>query len=93
MGVNLHIYRADGTEHPDWETGRLVGDSDIARLVPTLPCTIIRDDPSDKPDYRPSDFAAWRAAAAAREWPNPGRFEQLIDILELEPDARLSISW
>lgn len=89
MGVNICIEHAiSGEDHPLWNDARHSGDNDFVRdLLGELP-TIARDHNT----VRPSDFAAWRSAIAKRTWPNPGRFELMIDILEKEPVYWLHIS-
>lgn len=96
MGINIIV--ADGyTEHPEWDDARYAGDRDIAVLVATLPHeSRTRKGTLDfegEREYRPSDFTAWRIAAADREWPNPGRFEHLIDLLENDPEFWIYLSW
>lgn len=98
MGVNICLYRTDGTEHPEWDWGRYAGDSEIARYVTHLPSILRRGlddkDPWGESHFRPADFDAWRTAAAAhKDWPNPGRFERLIDLLEKNPDCWVYLSW
>lgn len=83
MGVHLVLSTEDGEEHPDWDWLRHAGDSDFAGLLGSELgyVTSSEEDPWDR-GMRPSDYAAWRAVIAAREWPNPGRFEKLVDLLQ-----------
>jgi hypothetical protein len=92
MGVHIKVEKLDYTEHPTWDWIRHAGDRDFPAFVSLLPAVKHWVDPDDAPHMRPADIATWRAALAAREWPNPGRFEQLLDILEQEPDYWLYFS-
>lgn len=95
MGLNILLYDAGGKEVPEWDWIRYAGDRDFAKLAGTLPhesrnrCT----PPDIEWEYRPSDFVAWRAAVAAQEWPNPGRYEHLLDLMEQRPDTWLYFSY
>lgn len=101
MGINLLVYdEVSGREYPGWDSLRYSGDGDIAKLLSDLPSVSrngLRDHltlpPDCEPHYRPTDFEAWRRAASNRIWPNPGRFEALIDILEKNPNCWLYISY
>lgn len=97
MGLNISLYDTKGRDHPDWDFTKHSGDREFASMVSELPCETLGD-PSDVYNfvgyhYRPADFAAWRAALATREWPNPGRFEHMLDILEREPDYWIWFGW
>lgn len=87
MGLNICLYRRDQTRHPDWDAGRLVGDREFAKLIDSLPHIAERwgDHMDFEWHYRPADFEAWRTALATQEWPTPGRFERLLDLLEADP--------
>ena len=95
MGCYLLVESDDGSP-TGWDFG-LAGDRQLAALIVTLPRVHHPghqpdDDPSD--GFRPSDFAAWRAAELAHPEPhNPGRFTELIDLLEIRPDCWVRISW
>jgi len=95
MGLNICLQRRDYSELPGWDTGRLAGDKEFVALMADLPK--IEENwaaPHDFEFYtRPADFAAWREAIADRQWPNPGRFEQMLDLLEANPDCWIYISW
>lgn len=100
MGVNICIYdEQTGKEVIDWDWFRHAGDRDIAKLIGELP-HISRNGLKDNikfPDfeyhYRPSDFSVWRDVAKAHQWPNMGRFERLIDLLEDNPTYWIYLSY
>jgi hypothetical protein len=92
MGINICVYGPDSKDHPDWDSIRYAGDRDFLTLMATLP-QIKRGNPMDDLQIRPADFVAWRQAIAAKEWPNPGRFEHLLNLLENNPDYWISISY
>jgi hypothetical protein len=95
MGINICVVNRRHQEHPDWDWIRYAGDREFAAMVGDLPKQ--EENWSSHPDFdwhmRPADFAAWRKAIADREWPNPGRLEGLIDLLEREPDYWLYFSY
>jgi hypothetical protein len=74
---------------------RFAGDNEIATLLSSLPHEMKNraTPPDSDPHYRPSDFAAWRAAASTGEWLNPVRFERLIDIMEKNPTFWVYVSY
>jgi hypothetical protein len=92
MGLNISVCRKGNFDQlPGWDWVRHSGDRDFQALVSALPATAKVEEnwcaPYDFEFYvRPADFAVWREAIAAREWPNPGRFEWLMDQLEANPD-------
>jgi hypothetical protein len=95
MGVNIYVYNSEGKECSQWDWIRYAGDRDFMAMFCDLPS--VRKDtlpfPDIEPYYRPSDFAVWRDAIASREWPNPGRFEYLVDLLETNPDLWVYFSY
>lgn len=98
MGLNISVYNRKSEELPGWDWIRYSGDRDFADLVGKLPPSVKLEEnwagPHDFEFYvRPIDFAAWRAAIAAREWPNPGRFERLMDMLEASPEFFIHFGW
>ncbi len=93
MGINIVIVDSDGNEHPDWDSFRYASDNDIKDLVLSLPHECRNKEPDIEYVYRPADFGAWKAAAQSRTWPNPGRFERLIELLEQNPDCWIRISY
>jgi hypothetical protein len=92
MGLNIGLYKGY-QEHPEWDSACCAGDRDFAKLAGELPCEMKRESFDDDPVFRPKDFAVWRAAVAAREWPNPGRFEHMLDLLEHDPDYWIFFGW
>jgi len=89
MGVYLCV---DDAQPDEWTFG-LSGDRQLAARLCDLPRTFKSSDEWEG-DFRPADFDAWRAAEVVYEEPdNPGRFRQLIDLLEANPDYWVSISW
>lgn len=101
MGINICLYdETTGREEPGWDSLRYAGDRELGLLIGSLPRRVrngLKDDltlpPDYEPHYRPMDFAEWRAAAAALETPNPGRFEQLINLLEANPGLWVYLSY
>jgi hypothetical protein len=95
MGIHICVCRPDHTEHPEWDWIRHAGDRDFAKLAATLPSdtSTMGNDLDGELHYRPSNFPAWRAAIAAVEWPNPGRFEHLVDLLEKNPECWIRFSY
>lgn len=94
MGVNIYCETLSGQVHPDWDSSKLAGDRDFAAMIHQLPHRQEKRDEMDiEGKYRPTDFPAWRAAIAAQTWPNPGRFEHLMDILEADETQFIYLSW
>lgn len=95
MGLNICLRRRDYTDLPSWDDSRLAGDKEFAAMMADLPRVEENWDAPAGFDFytRPADFEAWRRAIANREWPNPGRFEQMLDLLEENPDCWIYISW
>lgn len=96
MGLNISVMKPDHSgDHPDWDWLRYAGDREFGKMVFDLPH--ITKGPNGYGDdwqyIRPADFTAWREAIAKVEWPNPGRFEGLLDILEREPDYWIYLSY
>jgi hypothetical protein len=95
MGVNICVVNRSHKEHPDWDAFRYAGDKEFAAMISEFPST--EENWGSQPDFdwhiRPTDFHAWRAKLAEREWPNPGRLEALVDLLEREPDYWIRFSW
>jgi hypothetical protein len=92
MGLNISLYKGYA-EHPEWDSARFAGDRDFATLMGGLPCEMKRESIDADPVFRPSDFARWREAIASREWPNPGRFEHMMDLLERDADYWIFLGW
>lgn len=92
MGINISLYKGN-REHPDWDSARYSGDRDFAGMLDKLPHVRRGDEFEGEYLYRPSDFAAWRREIAARDWPNPGRFERMVDLLEQDPDYWIYFGW
>jgi hypothetical protein len=68
------------------------GDADFAHLSASLPTNYFnRAEPFDSP-LRPSNFPVWREAIAQILWPNPGRYEALMDLLQGDPTLWLYFS-
>ena len=97
MGVHLMLCRKSGgvcERELGWDGARYHGDRDFAALIGReLPVERVGDGIYEDIMERPADFAKWREVIAARDWPNPGRFEQLTDILEANPDVWLYVSY
>lgn len=95
MGLNICVCNRRYQEHPDWDWGRMGGDKEFVEFSTTLPR--IEQNWGSLPDYewywRPADFKRWREALAAREWPSPGRFEHLVDLLERDTQYWVHFSW
>lgn len=98
MGLNIVIETLRGERAADWDTVRYAGDRDFSTLVSELPPSA-KDVVSEPPDFetfiRPAQgaFEVWLTAIKAREWPNPGRFEHLMTVLEHNPDFYIYFSW
>lgn len=96
MGLNICVMRSDHTgDHPQWDRARYAGDREFAALAVTLP-RITKGPYGYGDDWifiRPADFAAWRNAVAGVEWPCEGRYSELLDILEREPDYWIYFSY
>ncbi len=96
MGINICVMRPDHTgDHPRWDWIRYAGDREFARLAASLPHDTKGPDGygDDWIFIRPADFAAWRTAIAKVEWPNEGRYDELLDILEREPEYWIYFSY
>ena len=94
MGLNISLYGPCSAEHPDWDSVRYAGDRDFAALLGKELPTIQKGDPFiEDVMFRPADFAVWRTVVAAKEWPNPGRFEKMIDLLEANSDYWIYMGW
>ena len=99
MGLNISLIKLPppwGSIHPEWDDMKYGGDREAARLMNSLPieeCDLatIDVDRGINVFYRPTDFAAWRAA----DWPavNPDRWRLLIDLLEADPDYWIYLSY
>jgi len=99
MGLTISIMKLAppwGFDHLEWDPGKYSGDREAAKLMLELPiehCDLARNPADHGIDvfHRPTDFAAWRAA----RWPdvNAQRWQQLIDILEAEPDYWIHLSY
>lgn len=84
MGLNICVIDRNAKDVPDWDWIRYAGDRDFPGVVGDLP-TVSNEKLYDGA-FRPVDFPAWRERVSGREWPNPGRFERLLDLLEANPD-------
>ena len=95
MGINICVQGLDGTEEPSWDSIRFAGDRELGGLFGELETERHNIGSEFEPDfvYRPKDISAWRSAVAAREWPNPGRPVELLDLLERRPDLWVYISY
>ena len=96
MGINICLYDEHSNEHPEWDSVRMSGDRDFVAMLGKELSTVRKNvGTTFEPDYvdRPADFAAWRAKLAGREWPNPGRLEHLVDLLERDTRFWISISF
>ncbi len=99
MGLSICLMKLApkwGTDHPQWDAGKHGGDREAVQLMHTLPneeCDLAVHEVDRGIDlfYRPTDFAAWRAA----QWPdvNADRWRQLIDLLEADPDYWIYLSY
>ncbi len=96
MGLNICVTKPDHSgDHPRWNWLRMAGDREFAKLTAELPKTVKGPEGygDDWTFIRPTDFAAWREAIAKVEWPNEGRYEELLDILESEPKYWIYLSY
>lgn len=95
MGLNILLEGPDFKRHPDWDDAKLAGDKEFAQMFESLPFDrgLRGGAPDFEPYYRPTDFTAWRQAISSREWPNPGRYEKLMDLLEANPDFYIYLSY
>jgi hypothetical protein len=90
MGIHLCIQTTNGRDHPEWDFTRMHGDRDFVQLMFDLPSAKA----GEVGEYtRPADIGAWRTAVAEVEWPNEGRYEALLDILEREPSYWIYVSY
>lgn len=95
MGINICMVDGAGDRVPEWDWIRYAGDRDFPQVVSGLeieqaPASLcVRVD-----DYlfRPKSISAWRARIAEVDWPNPGRFEHMLDLLEADPNRWLYYS-
>lgn len=90
MGIHLCCQTLDYKDHPNWDWIRHAGDRDFVSMLRELPNTLHG---SDNDFMRPTDFKVWREAVAKVQWPNPGRIEHLLDILEADPSYYIYVSW
>lgn len=99
MGVTVHLYTTASAQHPTWQWG-IAGGREVAALIPDLPHTTAAFDrdpaetyyePAELELIRPSDLARWRAA----DWPdvNAEHWQEMLDILECEPEYWIYISF
>ena len=89
MGINLCLQTLNATDHPMWDWSRYSGDREFAALASKLPS--IRSD-RDRNYIRPTDFSAWRTAVEKAQLPNPGRHEQLLDLLQADENYWIYVS-
>lgn len=91
MGLNIIVEQPDApvarADHPDWDWIRYGGDRELFDIMSAVPGETKRanDNPwiDDRSWWRPTDFAAFRAAAVPTTWPE--RWQKLADILEADP--------
>lgn len=94
MGLNVLVTTLDGRQHPQWDDGRYAGDRKLFEIAEAVPRIDHIDDPgwggANDWYWRPTDFAAFRAA----EWPdeNRDRWAKLADILERDVDFWIFLS-
>ncbi len=85
MGLNVIVENPDAPfeerYHPDWDDLRYSGDRELFAIMKAVPGEY-RDVSECDWVWRPTDFAAFRAAA----WPevNTERWSKLADILEAD---------
>lgn len=97
MGINIFIWNRSGEDHPAWDGAKHSGDGlaadAIVRLAAREGCS--SDDWLDG-TLRPADFTEWRSALAFTDkpdFPNPGRFGHMLDLLEADDQWWISIIW
>lgn len=94
--INIHLQRTlDYEDHPDWDSSCLHGDKMFAQMFyKVVPIDSISIEPTET-FYRPQEgsWPKWRKWLASVKWPNPGRFEKMLDILEKDKDYWIYISW
>ena len=90
MGIHLCCQTLDYKDHPDWDWIRYAGDRDFVSMLSELPKTLHG---SDNDFMRPTDFKVWREAVAKKVWPNPGRIERLLNLLEADTGYFIYVSW
>jgi len=95
MGVNIYLQSRNLGDHPEWDAFRYAGDKEFSGVISR--CPHIEENWSSEPDcesyIRPTDFSSLRKAIAEREWPNPGRFEKLADLLERDSEYWVYFSY
>lgn len=99
MGINICIEKLDGTEHPDWDCARYVGDRDFMEWMRGLPYTRAGKVPTGEHDdlddnwhyFRPDDIDAWEARLP-QDRCNPDRFLTMFKILRENPDYWIYLS-
>lgn len=95
MGLNIILQKVvdgrPGEWEPLWDTGKFHGDRDFAKEVALMPRIEVLDDCDLY--VRPMVIEAWRELVASREWPNPGRFERLLDLIEQDPELHIFFSY
>lgn len=96
MGLNISIEKLPGMERfPGWDLYRNVGDREFAKLAQSLPTNAKNILPYPDAEWysRPTDFAAWRKAIRESDLMNKDRFEELVNILEANPDYWIYYSY
>lgn len=88
MGVNIYVLRGDGERCPKWSHLSHAGDRELASGMGSLPQNNYGNE-----TLRPSDFRAWREARCAEtsRQCNPGRWDQMLDLLEVDPGLVLRV--
>lgn len=95
MGLNLSVYRADGTEWEKWDFGKYSGDREFAACDLAVTTTPLVEDYGVviERGFRPVDFAAWRERFVGEDHVNSDRFEALLDFLERNPGSYVHAGW
>lgn len=87
MALDVHIETIDMESHPDWKS-RGNGDREFWQICEGLEFQDWQPDgfpyESDRVLYRPSDFAAFRAAPWPDQWARE-RYHKAADIMESDP--------
>jgi hypothetical protein len=91
VGLNIVVETADGLEHPTWDPVRRGPDRDVATIIKTLPQLQSEDFEGD-PIIRPSDFIAGKEAAP-QEAETRSRYLELVELLEVEPQYWIVLSY
>ncbi len=98
MGTHLIMMDGKGNHVPEWDSDRYVGDGDISKLAePFIRARPYDPDDHDEIPFRPENMEEFRRRILQRnenpEAPNRGRFLQVLELLERNPDYWLYISY